>query len=84
MPHVVVKGKVEGAESTVFGLSRAEADSVCQRLVPYGGRVGQDGQGYKHPPLCVISALEHMFGYRILTSTMGTQQSAIWTLHRPF
>ncbi|KAG8280654.1 hypothetical protein J6590_075952 [Homalodisca vitripennis] len=84
MPHVVVKGKVEGMESTVFGLSRAESESVAHCLVTYGGRVGQDGQGYKHSPLCVIAALENMFGYRLLTSTMGTQQTAVWTLHRPF
>lgn len=81
--HVVVKGKVEGMESTVFGLTRFESDAVDRSLAKFGGRIGQDGQMYKHPPLHIICELENLFGYRILTSSMGTHQSAIWTLHRP-
>lgn len=86
MPHVVVRGKVEGAESTVFGLSRTEFDAASGHggLVAWGGRVGPDGQGFKHPPLFVITTLENLFGYRVLSSTMSTQESAIWTLHRHF
>lgn len=84
MPHVVVKGKVEGHETTIFGLSQADANSLRNKLTPWGGRVGQDGQSYRHPPLFVISTLEEYCGFRLITSTMGTQQTAVWTLHRSF
>lgn len=84
MPHIVVKGKVDGTESVVFGLNQSQINRVKYNLIEWGGRVGQDGQSYNHSPLVVITRLEDLFGYRIVTSTMGTQKDAIWTLHRTY
>jgi hypothetical protein len=85
MPHVVVKGNVDATETKVFGLSQKEFQEVQRKLQTYGGRVGQDGHTFTHPPLQVLDVLQMCFGYTMITSCgHGDQNCPIWTLHRPF
>lgn len=83
MPHVVIKGNIDGTESKVFGMSFKEFNDCQNLLHVYGGRVGQDGHTFLNPPLDVLNLFEQRYGYRIVTSSgQGPQSCPIWTLHR--
>ncbi|CAG2057335.1 unnamed protein product [Timema podura] len=85
MPHIVVKGNVDGSETKVFGLNQKEFEEVQRCLQTFGGRVGQDGHTFTHSPLQVLDVLHMCFNYKIITSTaQGHQACPIWTMHRPF
>lgn len=85
MPHVVVKANVDATETKVFGLSMKDFNKIQSFLCVYGGKVGQDGHTFTHPPLQVLNALETKLGYMIVSSCgQGSHTNPIWTLHRPF
>ncbi|KAJ8891548.1 hypothetical protein PR048_004076 [Dryococelus australis] len=70
-------------ETKVFGLTLKEFEEIQRCLQTFGGRVGQDGHTFTHPPIQLLDVLQVCFGYGIVSScSQGPQNCPIWTLHR--